>query len=47
MREISMEKEKLLKWIEKNRFKMDTTYGKTWEWAIIYGDLKKFIEKEL
>lgn len=39
-----MEKEKLIKYIEKNKFRMDTTYGKCWEWAIIVNDLKKFIK---
>jgi hypothetical protein len=47
MRNVIMDKEKLLKWIKKNRFRMDTTYGKTWEWVIIFKDLKTYIEDEL
>lgn len=41
----TIDKQKLLKWIKKNRFQMDTTHGRCWEWAIIEKDLKKFVEE--
>ena len=40
----TINKKELLEWIEKNKTTIDTTYGRCWEYAIMYEEITDYLK---